>query len=234
MDSKDYAAGSKETGSWFTAKKELLAMFLKKMPNKRLKILNLGAGTGGDLEILNRFGEVYVIDIDEKAISMIPDSLCKKKELGDARNLKYPDNFFDIVVSLDVFEHIDNDAKAINETWRVLKKSGYLIFSVPAFQALYSSHDKALEHQRRYSKKRIVHLIKKFRKKRITFWNTFLFLPLALIRIKNKKSMPKPDSFNLPKSIDQIPLTLLRIENYLISIGLSLPFGMSIAGICQK
>jgi len=154
MDYKDYQSGKVKLDFWFRAKNDLIEKLLfNQFPKKKkLKILNLGAGTGSDLEILNNFGEVYVIDVEKKALDLIPDNLCVEKKICDACKLIYKDDFFDLVVSFDVFQHIENDEIAIKEAYRVLKKKGILFFSVPALQKLYSSHDKALEHKRRYSK----------------------------------------------------------------------------------
>ena len=153
MDYKEYENGeSASRHFWHRAKNDLIFRLLSKLKKRNLKILNLGAGTGDDLETLNKFGTVYVTDINENALSLIPNNLCAEKKRCDAQNLTYPNEFFDVVTSFDVFEHIPDDKKAINEVSRVLKKDGHLIFSVPAFQFLYSAHDKALEHKRRYSK----------------------------------------------------------------------------------
>ena len=53
---------------------------------------------------------------------------------------------------LDVLEHLSDDDRALSEVHRILKPGGALILSVPAYQHLWSAHDEALHHFRRYEK----------------------------------------------------------------------------------
>jgi len=134
-----------------------------------------------------------------------------------------------------VLEHIENDVMAINEIYRVLKSEGFFIFTVPAFSFLYSSHDRALNHFRRYDKKTIKACFSKFKPIELGFWIFSLFLPAALERIlKRKESNPKVHFTKLPKPINDVFYYLLRIENYLIKHGIPLPVGITIYGIYQK
>jgi len=238
MDYKDIEAGH-SSSFWVRAKEDLTHRLLSKTLKKNkkvsnLKILNLGAGTGEDLEILNKFGDVYVIDINKKALDLIKEGQYVEKKVCDACNLIYSDNFFDVVISLNVFEHIDKDRLAIKEAYRVLKKRGYLIFLVPAFQFLYSSHDKALEHKRRYSKKILRNILSQFEELELNYWNFFLFLPIATLRLKNKNSEPKIDVPNLPFFLDNLFFGLLKTENFLIKNNFLFPFGLTIIGIYRK
>ncbi|GCC10046.1 putative S-adenosylmethionine-dependent methyltransferase/MSMEI_2290 [archaeon] len=236
MDYKDLQAGQTKENFWFRAKNDLINVLMKKAckNRKRLRILNIGAGTGDDLEVLNKFGKNYVIDIDKDALSVIDDKLCEERKIADACNLPYDDNFFDVAVSFDVFEHIKNDQKAISEVYRVLKENGVLIFTVPAFQFLFSSHDKALHHQRRYSKENIKTLLFQFNNLKIFFWNSLLFVSIATMRLLKRKSKPKVDLMDLPPWLNTLFFNLLKIDNFLIKRGISMPIGLSIVGFGYK
>ncbi len=146
----------------------------------------------------------------------------------------YDDDFFDVVVSFDVFEHIKNDQRAISEVYRVLKENGVLIFTVPAFQFLFSSHDKALHHQRRYNKENIKTLLFQFNNLKIFFWNSLLFMPMATMRLLKRKSKPKVDQMNLSPWLNTLFFNLLKIDNSLIKKGISMPIGLSIVGFGYK
>ena len=183
---------------------------------------------------MNRFGSIFICDINKRALDLIPKDLYKEKKICSATNLQYPDENFDVVCSFDVFEHIEKDKKAISEVYRVLKKGGFLIFTVPAFNFLYSAHDRALKHVRRYNKKTIYKLLIEFRQLEISYWNSFLFIPLAFLRLMKKKSKPKTDYFNLPPFIEKVFSKLLSIENQLIRNGYKLPLGLSLVGYCIK
>ncbi len=236
MDYKDLEACHNKENFWFKAKNDLIEVLMEKIckDKRRLKILNVGVGTGDDLKILNKFGDIYVIDINQNALSIIDNKLCVEKKLANACNLPYGNNFFDAVVSFDVFEHIKNDKKAASEIYRVLKNNGVLVFTVPAFQFLFSSHDKALNHQRRYNNKNIKALLSQFNNLKTFFWNSFLFLPIAAVRLLKKKIKPEVDKTNLHPLINYLFYKLLSADNFLIKKGISMPIGLSIVGYCFK
>ena len=234
MDYRDYIDGQTGEQFWFRCKKDLINILMNKIGLKNLKILNIGAGTGVDLEIMNQFGNIYVIDVNKKALDLIPSNLYHEKKVCDATALPYPNDFFDIVCSFDVFEHIKNDKKAVLEAHRVLKKQGHLLLMVPAFNFLFSAHDKALLHYRRYSKKKLYELLRIFKCEYLSYWNSILFFPLSLLRILKKRAKPKTDYFDLPSLLERTFLNFLRIENKLIMKDYRLPFGLSLVGVYRK
>ncbi len=234
MDYRDYIDGQTGDQFWFRSKKDLINILMNKIGRKNLKILNIGAGTGVDLEIMNRFGNISIIDVNKKALDLIPSNLYSDKKVCDATALPYPNDFFDIVCSFDVFEHINNDKKAVLEAHRVLKKGGLLLLMVPAFNFLFSAHDRALLHYRRYSKKKLYELLRIFKYEYLSYWNSILFIPLSILRILKKRSKPKTDYFNLPSLLEKAFLNFLRIENKLIMKDYRLPFGLSLVGVYRK
>lgn len=237
MDYKDYLAGQPMTHCWLRGKKELIGILLDKITKiisaKKLKILNVGAGSGYDLEMLNRYGDVYIIDINKDVLKLIPKNLCAEKKVGDACKIPYKSDFFDIVVSFDVIEHIKDDKGAVSEIYRVLKKNGYFVFSVPAFQFLFSSHDRVLGHKRRYSKKSLKALLSKFRGLKLNYWNVVFFPPLAMLRILKKRSN-KADYTKFPKLLHSFFYAGFAIENMLIKRNVPMPAGLSLVGYCKK
>jgi ubiquinone/menaquinone biosynthesis C-methylase UbiE len=236
MDYKDLQAGNSSDYFWFKGKTDLIHTFMKKKCKGKtdLKILNIGVGTGDDLKMLNHFGKNYCIDVDEQALNYIDPSLCEEKRTADACALPYEDNMFDVVISCDCFEHINDDKKAVSEVHRVLKPGGILLFTVPAFQSLYSSHDKALLHFRRYNKRTIRETMAPFSSKKFYFWNTLLFPPAALTRIIRKNAEPKVDNPQMGKFMNSILYRILKVDNFLIGKNISLPAGLSLVGYCYK
>lgn len=238
MDYKDNQAGRTTEDFWFKAKKELIEVLMREALGnqnpKKLNILNIGAGTGDDLHVLNKFGNSYAIDINKDVLSLIDDKLCTEKKIADVCDLPYENNFFDAAVSSDVFEHVKNDTKAVNEVHRVLKTNGVLVFTVPAFQFLYSGHDKELNHQRRYDKKSIKRLLSPFNTMQLFYWNSIFFLPAGAFRIIKKRSEPKTDQINIPGFMNYLFYKLLLIDSFLIKRNKSAPIGLSLAGWCKK
>ena len=232
---RDHQAGVPEDFFRYKAKKELITILLNRLQsNHKLKILNVGSGTGDDLAPIKEFGDIYVVDVDPNAIAMVPDSMVAEKKLRDACELPYNDNFFDLAVAFDVLEHIEDDRKAVYEIMRVLKPGGYFVFILPACSFLYGSHDRALDHYRRYNKSTIRTLLSDLACVELGYWTFSLFLPVAIQRFLTRKSEPKIQYFRLPNSINQLFYYMLRAENWLIKRGVSFPIGVSIYGIYHK
>ncbi len=245
MDAHDIQSGLTKEYFWFKAKNELIRilMVLSKSKNptieiyntikpERLKILNVGVGTGDDLKILQSFGDNYIIDTNIEVLKNINTDYLEKKQ-ADVCSLPYADNFFDIIVASDVLEHVENDQQAMAEIYRVLKKDGTLIFTVPAFQFLYSQHDKTLQHKRRYNSYQLKKLLLKFSKTKIFYWNSLLFIPLVFFRLLTKKLKISGHGM-LPSFLNKILYKLLSIDNLLIKHNFSLPVGLSIVGYGKK
>lgn len=236
MDYKDYLAGQPMTHCWLRGKKGLIVVLLDKITRaskRKLKILNVGAGSGYDLETLKKYGDVYVIDINKNVLRLIPKNLFFEKKFGDACKIPYKSNFFDIAVSFDVIEHISDEHAAVSEIRRVLKKNGYFVFSVPAFPSIFSSHDMALGHKRRYTKKSLAELLSGFRSLKMNYWNVIFFPMIALLRILKKKSN-KADHAKFPKLLHSFFYAGFAVENMLIKHGIPMPAGLSLVGYCKK
>ena len=238
MDYKDYIEGKSNKNFWFKAKFDLLEIMIreisKRNSKKRLKILSIGVGMGDDLHILKKYGDNYITDIDKKALDLIPPNLYKEKRIADACNLPFKDNQFDVVVAFDVFEHINDDKMAAKEANRVLKERGVLIFNVPAFQIVFGSHDRALDHYRRYNMSDVKKLFGSFKKKEIFYWNSILFLPIFIIKFMRRNSKPKVEKAEFSELINKLFYKFMSFDNFLISKRISPFIGLSICGYCTK
>ena len=156
---------------------------------------------------------------------------------NDAAKLCFKDKTFDCVIVLDVLEHLDNDKDAYREALRVLKRNSYLIISVPAMKFLFGPHDRRLKHRRRYSRKMLKDLINDSNLKiiKFTYWNSFLFLPIALIRLYKKMfNIKKSDLTEFNKNINFVLTKTLIFENKLIKKGFKFPFGLSLVVVLKK
>ncbi len=232
MDYKDYIQGTTQDHFWFKAKRQLIEILLSKIKAPlNMKILDIGAGTGDDIFILKKFGNIHVIDCNQRALDLIPDSMITEKKCGDACNLPYENNSFDAIVAFDVLEHIEDDHLAVAEIHRTLKPGGYFIFTVPAYQLLFSSHDKDLQHKRRYNKKNMRKLMKDFKSITLGFWLFFLFPCAVLLRLISKTTHHEKTPNKL---LNAIMYATLTIENLLIKTGLRFPWGLTVYGIYQK
>ena len=236
MDYHDFQVGMNSTHFWVKGRMRLIEILLNRLPGdrKNRKILDVGTGVGEYLSLIKQFGNVYAVDVDQHALDLIPQDLVIEKRLADACNLPYEEKNFDVVVAFDVLEHVKNDQNMVDEMLRVLKPGGYFVFTVPAFNALFSEHDRVLKHFRRYNKGQVDKLFGSFTKVDLGYWFFLLFFPAALKRILTKRSRTKNSLERIPKILNKTFTHLLSLENWLIEVGCKLPFGLTIYGIYRK
>ncbi len=200
-------------------------------------ILNIGCGTGGTVGLLSRYGEVYNVDVSEEAINF-----CKQKGLRNVRGyngkrLPYKDKRFDLVIALDVLEHIELDYEALVEWLRVLKPGGKLVMTVPAYQWLWSEHDERLHHQRRYTASQVHMLVSRsgYVMKKRSYAIVFSFPLIVLHRLLSSITGRKRESsyVMLPGAINTLFTWLLYLEAWMLRY-LNFPFGTSIVVVAEK
>lgn len=147
--------------------------------NESDKILDVGFGLGYGMTILSiGSAEVYGVDVDKNVYKYCQENLVNKnpklKELSlyDGYNLKYPDNYFDIVTCMDVIEHVENYDKLLQEMLRVSKKGVFL--NTPNRRPEYTNEDgtpKNYWHLREWSYEEFDAIIKKYGKPEWSFIN---------------------------------------------------------------
>jgi SAM-dependent methyltransferase len=118
-------------------------------------ILEIGSSSGYLIrDIKNAFPELLIIGSDcipeplEKIAVHHPDTPLIQFDLV---NCPLPDHSVDVIIALNVLEHINDDRAALEQIHRILKPGGYAIIEVPANPSLYDFYDKQLKHFRRYS-----------------------------------------------------------------------------------
>ena len=166
--------------------------------------------------------------------------LKKNKGAAYCRNFaikKSKSKYFAFIDSDDVLEHIKNDNQALNNLKKNLKPKGLILLTIPAYNYLFSKKDVVLKHYRRYGFNQIKNLVSKnFKVLRITFFNTFLFVPIALITLVLK--FLKVDYIekveNTPnKFINNLLMNIFKIELFFLKY-IDFPFGVSIIIIGEK
>jgi SAM-dependent methyltransferase len=231
---------------WFRARKNHLRHQIQKIVSNRgkLKILNVGAALGASSLMLQEFGEVTSLEYDKYCCDYAQSELGIPMINGSATELPFEDSGFDIVCAFDVIEHIEEDSLAISEMYRVCKPGGHLFLTVPAFEFLWSEHDQVNYHVRRYNKKSLNDADKYVKKEieYLTYFNFFLFLPIAIVRIlasliKNPRTIENPKS-DFSKVNDGITSKILYqiflFERIFLENRIRLPFGISIMYISKK
>jgi len=224
---------------WFKVRSKIIEdQIIKyaKLPSNP-KILNVGAATFYSSEMLQQYGNVVSLEYDENCVDFVRSTLNVDIVQGSATDLKFEDKTFDLVCAFDVIEHIDNHSKAISEMRRVLKSSGKLIITVPAFMSLWSSHDEVNHHFRRYTKISLSKVLKLNKNEievvRFTYFNSLLFVPILLARklgnfFYNKRSITSDFSFySKSKLLNRMFGLIFAVERTCLNYT-NFPIGVSI------
>ena len=182
----DIVNKTEEMNWWYRVRRKIVRSVILKNCKKRnnLKILDAGCGVGATLKSISDLGNCFGIDSHDKAVNYCREKGIKNVRLGDITDLSFDDNSFDVILVLDVLEHIKDDEAAIKEMGRVLREDGLLIIFVPALKILWSKTDELSHHFRRYTLKELKNKINKygFKNVRATYFNSILFLPILIIR----------------------------------------------------
>ncbi len=165
---------------WYRARKLQLDRWLS-CRETGLQVLDLGSATGGNTLHISSLGhQVTSVEYSEIGVAIQQQKGIKVIQ-ADARRLPFQDSSFDLIVCLDVLEHIIEDDLAASEIFRVLKPGGRFLISVPEDPRLWSAHDVAVSHIRRYSKEELVKLMIGTGLTCREVWSTLVFLRPAII-----------------------------------------------------
>lgn len=222
---------------WYKSRRNLIKELLPKC--KSLKILDIGCGTGKLMEELQPYGQIYGIDASPRAVSF-----CRSRHLQRVYKTTFPrhrhlkHHRFDVIICLDVLEHIRNDGLAIRTINQLLRPGGKLILTVPAYPWLFSYWDKISGHYRRYSTSQLQSLLSHagFNIIKISHLYSFLLpiaIPFRFIRNHLFKKSPKSDFIKLASGVNQLLFNLATLERVLLKY-INLPFGLSLLCVAQK
>lgn len=244
MQQHTYAIMDEVEGShwWFVGRRAILENFLKSISDKirdplvPIRILDVGCGTGANLEMLSQFGTAEGVDVSDDALEF-----CRQKGLnaqkGLAETLPFADETFDLTTALDVVEHLDDDIAGLKEMYRVTKKSGYSLIFVPAFMWLWGVQDDISNHRIRYTKTQIVERLEKagYKIERATYANWTFFAPILAGRTLMKLTGIKPvseNNVNVP-ALNGVFGKLFGAERFWLK-NFDFPFGVSIVIVAKK
>lgn len=224
---------------WHISKRRAIRQLVEKYNNKENpKILDIGCGTGKNLEEFKQYGRTYGLDNSQEAIKFCQKRGLKNIKLGKAEKTPFKINSFDLITLLDVLEHTDDD-RALEEIYRILKKNGLLLITVPAFRWLWSKWDEVLHHKRRYTIDNLSSVLQrhKFTITYATYLYSFLVLPALIIRqIKQKlfRSKEYSSDFKLSTSLLNKIVCIVAETEFKIAQKLPIPIGTSILVVAKK
>lgn len=223
------------THFWFKSRRNFICQMLKE-EDKNQAVLDIGCSSGILLNDLMDMGfnvqNLYGVDISDKAVANAKQNGIDHAFVMDAQNIQL-DRKFDILIASDCLEHLQDDHKALQNWFSLLKPGGKLYVFVPAFMLLWSEHDEVNMHYRRYTKSELKSKLLQtgFEVRKANYWNIALFPPVAAVRslsrlIKGDKR-GKETNGDLKKTAFNSPLLgLLNLENKLLP-HVAAPFGVS-------
>jgi len=227
---------------WFVGRRAILESFMRGIVAKigarpsAIRILDVGCGTGANLEMLSQFGEAEGVDVSDDALEF-----CRGKGLnvqkGLAEKLPYEDGAFDVTTALDVVEHLDDDVAGLKEMFRVTKSGGYSLIFVPAFMWLWGVQDDISHHRIRYTKSQIIERLEKagYSIERATYANWTFFAPILAGRTLMKLTGIKPESENNVNvsALNGVFGRIFSSERFWLK-NFNFPFGVSIVVVAKK
>lgn len=227
---------------WHIGKRKYVKNFLTQyLEKKNYKIFEIGCGVGEITSVLEKHGTVYANDLSKVALEYCKNKGIKNIIHGDINKLdleKYSGEF-DLVIALDVLEHIQEDTKTIERAHKLLKPNGLFLTNVPAYKFLWSGHDEALRHKRRYTSYEIKKKLENqnFNIVKQSYFVFFVFTIIVVFKFLSnfigKTAYPKSSYVILPNRINSLMVKLLELEIKLIKC-VNLPFGTTITTIAKK
>jgi SAM-dependent methyltransferase len=227
---------------WFPCgRRKILRTLIDRFAHKPRRIADIGCGTGANLEAFAEIAPVTGVDFSVQAIRYCRQRGFLATAVAAMPNLPFGESF-DLVCAIDVIEHIEDDARAVRELLRICRPGGVLLVTVPAYQWLWSDHDDANQHKRRYTRAQLRRLFSSLPVDilKLTHFNLFLSGPIILLRLLRKLRprlrrayTPRLDLAETPKLLNQILLSILAAERFLLA-HVDFAAGISIACVVRK
>ncbi|MBV9578602.1 MAG: class I SAM-dependent methyltransferase [Chloroflexi bacterium] len=245
MEREQYAimARQEERHWWYTGMRRVALAVLDDVLDDRrgLRVLDAGCGTGGTTRELNRFGDVYGIDLAWEGLEPSRARGLRRLSRATIERLPFRSASFDVATSFEVVYHLGvaNDIRAFQEIRRVLKPGGVFLLRVPAHDWLRGEHDRLVHTRHRYAPDEVRGKLEAagFGVERLTWANTVLFLPAVakrlLERVQGQADDAEPDLWQPPAPVNRVLEEAIAVEALAIPRGVPLPFGLSILAVAR-
>jgi SAM-dependent methyltransferase len=223
---------------WYRGRRRILEKLIAHYasPPEGGKILEVGCGTGHNLGMLMRFGEVDAVELDESVRAIAESRLGRQVMAGRLPELDdVADSTYDLIAAFDVIEHIAEADAAMASIARKLRPGGKLAITVPAHQWMWSAHDTINHHKRRYSKRSLASLVERspLRLEAIGYFNSLLF-PLAVGQRMASKLAGREDArLGIPPGpLNALLSSIFAFERHAVG-RVPLPPGLSLFAIAS-
>jgi SAM-dependent methyltransferase len=197
---------------WYRERRAILAGQLRRLGGPG-QALDIGAAGGGNTRVLVAHGwEATATDLSEVALAVARERGLRAVR-ADARRLPMEPASLDLVLAFDVLEHVEEDHLVTEEMARVLRPGGRALVAVPCDMALWSAHDEAVGHVRRYTRASLCAVMEKagLRVERVWSWNVLLRPVVAMRRRRSSGS----DLEELPGAVNAALTAVVFCERFL-------------------
>jgi SAM-dependent methyltransferase len=238
----DVMATQAQVHWWYRARRALVSQLLAGRVARGSLAIDVGCGTGDNLGVLESLtGRTVVgVELSPYAIRHSPRSAQGEVRVGVSRaeHLPFPTGSADLVTSMDVIEHLDDDA-ALAEYHRVVRPGGLVLLTVPAYPWLWSHHDDWAAHLRRYTRPTLLDAVTRagLRPVRTTYFNSFLVPPAAVMRrtpVRRLITVEQDEVGAASPLVDRVMTALASGERRWAARGRSVPFGLSIVTLAER
>ncbi len=226
---------------WYRGRRRIIDVELRRLPLPAgADVLDAGCGSGRTLPELARYGQVSGIELDLDAAEVARGRGAYDVRIGRLEELPWPEASFDLITCLDVIEHTPDDRVTLAELRRVSRPGAWLLITVPAYQALWSLHDVANHHHRRYSRASLRSAVSAagWELHRMTSFNGLLLAPAAVVRLAQRRQSIDADfepALKLGRSwVNSALERPLRWEAGWLQRGRTLPAGLSLLAVVQN
>ncbi len=226
---------------WYRGRRRIIRAELDRLPLPAGgRVLDAGCGSGRTLQELTDYGQVSGIELNADAAELARSRALGEVLVGRLEELPWADETFDLITCLDVIEHTPEDRATLAELWRVAKPGGFMLVTVPAYQALWSLHDEANHHYRRYSRRslRAAAAGAGWTVARISSFNSLLLAPAAVVRLARRRARPGDGYTNDlqlgPAWLSEVLEQPLKLEASWLGRGGTLPAGLSLIAVLRR
>jgi SAM-dependent methyltransferase len=175
---------------WYRGRRRVIRAELERLAlPSGARILDAGCGSGRTMQLLSAYGIVSGIELSESAAEVARARGVGDVVIGRLEELPWPEDRFDLITCLDVIEHTPDDRATLAELRRVCRPGGHLLVTVPAYPRLWSVHDEANHHYRRYSRAALrgAALEAGWALERMSSFNSMLLAPAAAVRLSRRR-----------------------------------------------